>query len=187
MTAPAATAPTVSLPLLQRIQIAAPCHERWEDMTGDERTRHCASCNLDVHNIAGMTEADAEALLGTAFNDDGSSKGRLCARIYRRADGTVLTANCPIGLAALRAKARRGAVRVAAALGITTVVGWIAAMEQGPGAVWAGCQPFAAVSRAIGRQPPVQTQTFLMGSVAGPLPLLPTPPAKPTATTGGWR
>jgi hypothetical protein len=169
---------TVSLPLLQRIQIASPCHERWEDMSGDERTRHCASCQLDVYNIAGMTEADAESLLRSAFNDDGTSKQRLCARIFRRADGTVITANCPVGLAAIRAKARRGAVRVAAALGITTVIGWAAAREQGSGATWLGCQPFTAVSKAIGRQPvppPIPT-----GGVVCVMPTpAPTPPAPP--------
>lgn len=181
----APTAATFSLPLLQRARIASPCHERWEDMTGDERTRRCASCTLDVHNIAGMTEAEAEALLRRAFNDDGSSKERLCARIYRRADGTVITADCPVGVAALRAKVWRGAVRVAAALGVTTVIGWVAAMEQGPGAVWAGCQPFTAVAHAIGRQPPAQTQVFLMGSIAPLPPPPPPPPPTPPTPTGG--
>ncbi len=174
-TAAAAPAPSVSLPLLQRAQIAAPCHERWEEMTGDERTRHCAACRLDVHNIAGMSEAEAEALLRSAFNDDGSPIERLCARIYRRADGTILTADCPVGVESLRVRARRSAARVAAALGITTLIGWAAAMEQGPGAAWAGYHPFTAVAKAIGRQTQPPVQTFTGGIVC--IPPTPAPPA----------
>jgi hypothetical protein len=158
----------VSLPLLQRISIAAPCHQRWEDMTGDDRTRHCGSCKQTIHNIAGMTEADAEALLRSALNDDGTPKQHLCARIYRRADGTVLTADCPVGLRALRAKARRSAARVAAALGLTALVAWAAASEQrrGEGSGWRWSQPFAAVGKAIGRQPPVQQRFMILGWIS---------------------
>lgn len=176
MQAPAA----ISLPLLDRIQIASPCHERWEDMTGDERTRHCASCRLDVHNIAGMSERDAEALLRSAFSDDGSPVERLCARVFRRADGTILTADCPVGVETLRIRARRSAARVAAALGITTLIGWAAAMEQGPGAAWAGYHPFTTVAKAIGRQHQPPVQTFTPGRIY--LPPMPTPPGNNGAT-----
>lgn len=162
-----------SLPLLQRAQIAAPCSARWDDMSGDDRTRHCAQCDLDVHNVAAMTESEAEALLRAAFDDDGSITQRLCARIYRRADGTILTANCPVGVETLRAKARRSAARVAAALGITTLIGWAAAVEQGPGAVWAGYHPFTTVANLIGKQVQTPVQTFTAGRIF----IAPTPPS----------
>jgi hypothetical protein len=42
-----------------------------------------------------MTEAEANELLAHRGE-------RLCGRIYRRADGTILTRDCPIGLRALR-------------------------------------------------------------------------------------
>ncbi|MFT3687141.1 MAG: hypothetical protein QM783_19830 [Phycisphaerales bacterium] len=167
--------PSLSLPLLQRAQIAAPCHARWEDMTGDDRVRHCAECRLDVYNIAEMTDAQAEALLRLAFDDDGSSKKPLCARIFRRADGTVITANCPVGLDAISTKARRGAARIAAALGVTTIIGWAAAMEQGPSAKWLGCQPFTVVAKAMGRQPVPPLTTMRGGRVCITRP--PTPPS----------
>jgi hypothetical protein len=41
-----------------------------------------------------MTRREAEALLR-------ETEGRLCARLYRRADGTILTENCPVGLRAI--------------------------------------------------------------------------------------
>jgi hypothetical protein len=53
-------------------------------MTGDERIRHCNSCQLNIYNIAEMTESEVKNLI---FNYE----GRLCIRLYKRADGTVLT------------------------------------------------------------------------------------------------
>ena len=100
-------------------------------MRGDDRTRHCTECNLNVHNIAGMTSVEAEDLLARHFNPDGSPiAGRFCAQIFRRADGTVLTADCPVGIARLRAAARRTVVRIAAAVGITSLVGFLASAES---------------------------------------------------------
>jgi hypothetical protein len=76
-------------------------------MSGDHRERHCASCNLTVYNISDMTTADAEAFLQ-------SRVGRTCVRFYRRADGTILTRDCPVGLAALRRRVASLAVRISA-------------------------------------------------------------------------
>jgi hypothetical protein len=75
---------------LEAIEIASPCHADWNKMRGDGRSRHCSSCNKSVYNIAGMTRAEAEQLLK-------ESDGNLCLRLYQRADGTVLTSDCPIG------------------------------------------------------------------------------------------
>jgi hypothetical protein len=41
-----------------------------------------------------MTRHQAEALLR-------EKEGQLCARVFRRADGTILTGNCPVGLRAM--------------------------------------------------------------------------------------
>lgn len=81
--------------LLARVRIASPCPVSWDEMKGDERKRFCGHCNLHVYNISAMTHSEAESLLKTA-------EGRLCARLYRREDGTVLTQDCPVGLKALR-------------------------------------------------------------------------------------
>jgi len=92
--------------LLRRARVASPCPASWEAMEGDERVRFCRQCGLHVYNLAALTTAEAESLVAR-------TGGRLCARLYRRADGTVLTSDCPRGLAAAR---RRVALAAGAAL-----------------------------------------------------------------------
>src|SRR3974377_2446301 len=79
-----------SLPF--QIRIATPCPARWEDMGGDDRVRFCDQCRKNVYNLSAMTAAEATALLQ-------DKKGKLCARIYQRADGSILTEDCPVGIA----------------------------------------------------------------------------------------
>ena len=101
-----------SLPILSRIRIASPCTADWNKMTGDDRVRHCAQCNLDVFNLSEMTAPDAEALILA------HTGRRLCGRIYQRADGTILTQDCPVGLARIR----RGLIRMAAGVAAAFVL-----------------------------------------------------------------
>lgn len=88
--------------LLSRARVAAPCPASWEAMEGGDRVRFCRLCDRHVYNLSEMSEAEAVALLAGA-------EGRLCARLYRRADGTLLTKDCPVGLGALRRRAARAA------------------------------------------------------------------------------
>ena len=76
--------------LLANIRVASPCSARWADMSGDERARFCARCQKYVYNLSSLTAPQALALIQT-------KEGKLCARFYRRADGTILTADCPAG------------------------------------------------------------------------------------------
>ena len=96
---------------LGNVRIASPCSARWEDMYGDDRTRFCGECKLNVYNLSGMTDYDAENLFRLA-------EGRLCVRYYQRPDGTILTKDCPVGWA--RVKER---VSVFAAAALSLVVG----------------------------------------------------------------
>ncbi len=80
---------------LNNLKIASPCEESWEAMLGNEQKRYCGKCKLNVYNLSGMSKAEAERLLMNA-------EGRLCVRFYQRADGSVLTGNCPVGLAKLK-------------------------------------------------------------------------------------
>jgi Carboxypeptidase regulatory-like domain len=97
------------------IRIASPCRVRWSAMKGSERTRHCSLCNLNVYNISEMTDGEVADLIAAA-------EGRICARIYRRADGTVLTKDCPVGLKGYyRKTARYAATALAAILGLAAV------------------------------------------------------------------
>ena len=85
---------------LEGVRVAAPCPADWEKMVGDERMRYCGQCSLHVYNLSGMTKREAEGLVANA-------EGRLCVRYYRRADGSILTRNCPVGLRALKQRVSR--------------------------------------------------------------------------------
>ncbi len=45
------------------LEIPEPCAENWDEMTVQERGRHCAVCRQTVHDLSTMTEAQARALL----------------------------------------------------------------------------------------------------------------------------
>jgi hypothetical protein len=87
---------------LDNIRIASPCPASWDEMRGDERKRFCSQCSLNVYNLSGMTRDEAENLLLM-------SEGGVCVRFYRRADGTVLTEDCPVGWRAVRRRVSRAA------------------------------------------------------------------------------
>jgi hypothetical protein len=80
---------------LDRVHIAAPCTADWDQMIGNDRARFCGQCNLNVYNLSSMSKAEAESFIA-------GNEGRLCVRFYRRADGSILTNNCPVGLRAIR-------------------------------------------------------------------------------------
>lgn len=64
-------------------------------MKGDDFTRHCESCEKNVYNLSLLTRDEANDLIR-------EKEGKLCISLYRRFDGTVLTADCPTGLRAIR-------------------------------------------------------------------------------------
>jgi hypothetical protein len=80
------------LPVLENIRIASPCKANWNEMTGDERVRHCGKCDKQVFDLSEMTRVEAEALIV-------EKAGNLCARYYQRPDGTILLADCTVGIA----------------------------------------------------------------------------------------
>jgi hypothetical protein len=105
---------------IDRLRIATPCPISWEQMTGNSRVRFCGNCQLNVYNISELSRSEAEALIA-------STEGRLCARLFRRADGTILTKDCPVGLRALR---RRVSKRVAAVLAAIASISFTAFGQQ---------------------------------------------------------
>lgn len=88
-------------------------------MSGNELVRFCGHCALSVHNLSEMTADDASRLVA-------ASRGRLCVRYFRRADGKILTTLTPeTRLPAKLHQIKRRASRIAAgafsaALGLTT-------------------------------------------------------------------
>jgi hypothetical protein len=97
-----------TLNVLDQLEIASPCSARWESMTGDEQSRFCSACEKNVYNLSAMTAEEAVELIE-------QKEGALCIRLYLRADGTAITADCPVGLA--RA-ARRSKQMVLSALAL---------------------------------------------------------------------
>ena len=95
--------------ILNRTRIASPCPANWEQMSGDERVRFCQACDLHVYNISQMTRREATSLIT-------KTEGRLCVRMYRRADGTVISRDCPVGLRAIRRRVTRLATAAAVAV-----------------------------------------------------------------------
>lgn len=151
---------TISLPLLASVQIASPCSAGWENMKGDNVTRFCADCKLHVHNISEMTSDQAEAFLQESVGAD-----RVCIRMFRRADGTILTQDCPVGIALWRRRARYAVGRAAAALLFLASGGLIATAQQREGLSQRlrAAQPFRSVCE------------WLNPTVAPVLPAMPFP------------
>lgn len=89
--------------IVQNHVVKNPCPMSWEAMQGDDRERFCEQCQLTVHNISDMSDVEAAALIGA----DGE---RNCVYMYRRADGTVVTDNCPMALRPIRNKIGAGAM-----------------------------------------------------------------------------
>jgi len=165
---------------LANIKVASPCSARWTDMDGDEHARFCAQCQKHVYNLASLSADDAAALIR-------AKEGKLCARFYRRADGTILTADCPVGAA----QVWKGVRRLVAATAALVLFGIAAPLlakssphDDRPG-------PRARVYRAwddalvsiktwLGYPP---ARRMVMGEIAIPTPpprvMNPTPPSSP--------
>jgi len=96
---------TTQLPVarsLESLRIATPCTADWDDMVAasdGDRVRFCGKCEKSVYNLSEMTRAEGEALIA-------AREGRLCLRLFRREDGTVLTSDCPDGMRRVRFRAR---------------------------------------------------------------------------------
>ncbi len=79
------------------IQIASPCRVSWDSMEGDDITRFCGLCHLNVYDLSAMGSKDAEEFLQSRVSNE-----RVCVRFFRRHDGTIITEDCPVGLRKIR-------------------------------------------------------------------------------------
>lgn len=164
------------LPMLDNVRVASPCNASWDEMLGDDRVRFCTSCEKNVFNLSAMAREDAERLLAERVN------GELCVRFYQRADGTVMTQDCPVGVTKKRRKlavlaaAGAGAMALAAMSamtktmgkpGLTATMGDVAPCEN-------TLEPTTAGEHTMGA--PV-----VMGSAAPPA--YTAPPVQPTSQT----
>ncbi|MBP6744192.1 hypothetical protein KA344_03120 [bacterium] len=92
---------------MKNIMIASPCTVDWNTMDGDDRVRVCGACKHNVYDTSKLTTKEILDLM--------AADSKACLKIYRRADGTLLTEDCPFGLRTLRRGART-ASKIAASL-----------------------------------------------------------------------
>jgi hypothetical protein len=130
---------------------------------------------MNVYDLSAMTADQAADLIRGA-------EGRLCVRLFRRADGTMITRDCPVGLRAVRLRAAAVAGRIAAALALllggATVLG---TGRQGGPLQLRQFEPFATLCRWLSPAP-APTARAMMGEVCV---MPPAPAAAPTSTTPG--
>lgn len=152
---------------LDSISVASPCHAEWSDMVGSDKVRFCASCQKSVFNLSGMKRDEALDLLR-------ATEGRACVRFYRRADGTVLTEDCPVGVALIVKKAKRATLAAAA-----VSLGAVAAMLAFLGGAFTkrACERIDEVRATIENTIDDVEQPPLMGEPP-PVPDLGKPPPK---------
>lgn len=77
----------------KELRAASPCRAEWLTMRGDGRSRRCLLCGRDVYRAPPAGEV-----------------------AYRRADGTFLSSDCPVGVRALKLRLARLAGMMAALL-----------------------------------------------------------------------
>ncbi len=131
--------------MLDGATVANPCPKSWADMKGDDKVRFCGGCKKNVYNIIAMTRVEAEDLL---------SSGDVCARLFRRPDGTVMTSDCAPGR--WRRRGQKAVALAAAASLSATAVYAASKMAAAP-----------AADKPVIEHP-------VMGAIAAPVP--PQPP-----------
>jgi hypothetical protein len=139
---------------VDRLRIASPCPANWEQMSGDDRVRFCDLCNLHVYDISRLTRREAESLIV-------NTEGRICARLFRRIDGTIITRDCPVGLRAIRRRVAK--VAGAAFAAIMSLCGNVGAQKP---AKKESCQAQITISRSQENRP--GAATTISGTVFDP-------------------
>jgi hypothetical protein len=145
---------------LDHLRIASSCPANWEQMSGDERVRFCNLCNLHVYNIARLTRKEAETLIA-------GTEGRVCARLFRRSDGTIITKDCPVGLRAIR----RRVARIAGAVFAGIVGLYSVAVGQKPSQKDKNaCRQQVTVSRSDSQTGPGQVSGTILDPMGATIP-----------------
>lgn len=163
---------------LNDLKVASPCSQDWNAMIGSERKRYCGECKLNVYNLSGMTRAEAENLITSA-------EGRLCVRFYKRADGSVITEDCPVGWAKVKQRTRAYLTAVASLIfAFFGALGLVAAFKKSSDAmIMGGISPVSTATPRTSTMGEVDvnsnvrvesTPQYVMGNIA-PMTPRPTP------------
>ena len=145
---------TRALDVLKNVRIASPCSQPWHTMEGDDRVRFCKHCSLNVYNLSDMSAKEAAVLIE-------ETEGRLCIGYYMRADGSIITRDCPVGLRRIRKRMAWIAATAAAVLCFTFNV--MASMGGRPRVAYSSIRwlkPFCQIANML--DPP-----SIRGMVAG--------------------
>lgn len=149
---------------LDNVKVASPCPANWDEMVGDARKRFCGQCSLNVYNLSGMTKMEAENLLA-------NSEGRLCVRFYQRADGTVLTTDCPVGWQAIKQRVSKTAAAFASLIiGLFSSLGLTGVSSQTKPGETMGDVAIASPTPKPKSTPKRKIPPPLMGAIAVPTP-----------------
>ncbi|MBX3190404.1 MAG: hypothetical protein KF819_25615 [Labilithrix sp.] len=164
-----------ALPMLDDIKVASPCKAEWSEMLGDDRVRFCLSCEKNVYNLSSMTRADAEALLRERMGNE------LCVRFYQRADGTILTQDCPEGAKTKRRKKLAIAIAGAGAMAAATLTAFekTTCATRTMGAVEPSFVTHGNATEVKGEVEPVMGQMPVVMGTATAIPVEPPPPPPP--------
>lgn len=100
------------LPVVDDLRRSAHCATPWSAMTGDERVRRCGACDQAVFRLDELTRDEAQRLFA-------AHGGNLCVTYYQRADGTVMLADCAVGVQRRRRHRLLAAGAAAALAGLT--------------------------------------------------------------------
>lgn len=147
---------------LDDIRIAAPCSAAWDDMAplvddDGARARSCGSCDKNVYDLSALARQDALDLITR-------HEGTCCVRFYRRADGTVLTTDCPVGV-----RAQISAARVRAFGAMAACAGAVAAFFSVLlGATNPVSTTLVEVQTTLEPEPEPEPEPIVMGKVAMP-------------------
>ena len=164
-------APSAAPLRLETLTVASPCSANWSEMTGDDRARFCGKCEKNVYNLSAMSAPEAEALLR-------EKEGDVCVRFFQRADGTVMTADCPVGVR--RRRVRRLAVLATAGGALSA----ISAMMLPQGANVGPCGTPTARSFTTNDGHHVETPPTGGVPMMGSAVAMPPPPPPPVAVMG---
>lgn len=159
---------------LNNLKIASPCSQDWEQMIGTESKRYCGECKLNVYNLSGMSETEAGNLIADA-------EGRLCVRFFQRADGTILTQDCPVGWRAIKKRVSVGAAAFASLVfSLISGLGLAAMFNQSDREVVMGdIAVHKPTPTPTPKTAPKELDYPVMGAIAMPSP---TPKATPKQT-----
>lgn len=139
------------LPMLDNVRVASPCNVSWDAMKGDDRVRFCGQCEKNVFNLSSMTRDEAEALII-------ATQGKICVRMYKRSDGTVLTQDCPDGVRRARRKRLAAALVGGAAMMAAAGFAWTRLNARAHGCVLPA-RPLIVQPLPVSVTPSVPSQT----------------------------